>query len=54
MAAQELQTDILKFHKMELMSHFDKTVMIIGNYYHQGSTNRHLDQESKYWGIKDN
>ena len=43
---------ILKCHKMLLMSRFDKTVMNIGYYYHQGSTNRHVDQESKYYGNK--
>ena len=32
------------------MSHFNKTVMNIGYHYHQGSTNRHMDQESKYCG----
>ena len=32
---------------MLLMSHFNKTVMNTGFYYHQGSTNRHMDQESK-------
>ena len=35
---------ILKYHKMLLMSHLNKT----DHYYHQGSTNRHMDQESKY------
>ena len=42
----------LKCHKMLSMSHFDKTVMNIGYYHHQGSTNRHMDQESKYCGNK--
>ena len=32
---------------MLLMSHFDKTVTDIGDYYHQGSTDRHMNQESK-------
>ena len=35
---------------MLLMSHFDKTVMNVGYYYHQGSTNRYMDQESEYCG----
>ena len=35
---------------MLLMSHVDKTVMSISYYYHQVSTNRHIDQESKYHG----
>ena len=35
---------------MLLMSHFDKTVMYIAYYYHQGSTNGHMNQESKYYG----
>ena len=33
---------------MLLMCHFDKTVMNIGYYYKQGSTNRHIDQQPKY------
>ena len=33
---------------MLLISHFDKTVMNTGYYFHQGSTNRPIDQESKY------
>ena len=40
---------ILKRHKMLLISHLNKTVMNIGYYYQQGSTNRHMDQESKCW-----
>ena len=37
---------------MPLMSHFDKTVMNIGYYYHQGYINRHLDEESELKTIK--
>ena len=40
----------LKCHKMPVMSHFDKTVMNVGYYYHEGFTNRHMDQESKCCG----
>ena len=32
------------------MSHFSKTVMNIGYHYHKVSTNRHMDEESKYFG----
>ena len=39
---------ILKCHKMLLINHFNKTVMNIAYYYSQGSTNRHMNQESKY------
>ena len=35
---------------MLLMSHFDKSVMNMGYYYYQESTDRHMDQESKYCG----
>ena len=42
---------ISKYHKMLLISHFDKTVMTIGFFYYQRSTtNRQMDQESKYCG----
>ena len=35
------------------MSRFDEIVMNIGYYYHQCSTNRHVEQESKYlWELK--
>ena len=40
----------LKCHTMLLIRHLYKTVMNIGYYYHQGSTNRHMDQQSKYCG----
>ena len=33
---------------MVLISHFNKTVMYISYYYNQGSTNGHMNQESKY------
>ena len=42
----------LKCHKMLLMSHFDKTVISIRYFYHQGSPNRHMYQESKLKTIK--
>ena len=46
---------ILKCHKMLLISHFYRNVMYTGYHYHQESTNRHMDQESKYIvRIKDN
>ena len=35
---------------MLLMSYFDKLVTNIGYYYHQGPTDRHVDEESKYCG----
>ena len=41
---------ILKCHKMLLMSHFDKYVLNIGYYYHQGPTKRLMDQASEYGG----
>ena len=59
MAAVKFQTClvpafILKYHKIPLMSHFDKTVMNIGYYYHHGLPTDTWIKSLNIVGMKDN